>query len=59
MISMTSTRTQYRQKRIQLIKDSIALLLDMLTMEKKELEKIHISKFKKIKKEILAMEKVF
>jgi len=50
---MTSTRTQYRQKRKQLIIECITLLAKMLTMKDKDLEKIHISKFKKLKKEIM------
>jgi len=36
---MTSIRTQYRLKRVELIKDCIMLLVNMLTLEKKELEK--------------------
>jgi len=47
---MTSTRTQYRQKRVELIKDCIMLLVNMLTMEKKELEKIPTPYFNQVKK---------
>jgi hypothetical protein len=47
---MTSTRTLYRQKRIELIKEIIMLLLNMLTLEKKELEKIPLPKLKQVKK---------
>ena len=47
---MTSIRTQYRQKRVELIKDCIMLLVNMLTLEKKELEKIPLPFFKNVKK---------
>jgi len=50
---MTSIRTQYRQKRKELIIECITLLAKMLTMKDKDLEKIHISKFKKMEREIL------
>lgn len=52
---MVSTRTLYRQnrqKRKQLIIECIILLAKMLTLKDKDLEKIHISKFKKLKNEI-------
>lgn len=49
---MTSTRTEYRLKRQQLIKDSIMLLMDMLTLEKKELEKIPTPFFNQLKKSL-------
>lgn len=49
---MVSVRTQYRQKRIQLIKECIILLLDMLTLEKQQLETIKLPFFKKLKKTI-------
>jgi len=49
---MVSTRTQYRQKRKELIIECITLLARMLTLKDKELEKIHISKFKKLKKSL-------
>jgi hypothetical protein len=47
---MTSTRTKYRQKRVELIKECIMLLVNMLTLEKKELEKIPTPFFKQIQK---------
>lgn len=47
---MTSIRTQYRQKRKDLIIECITLLARMLTMKDKDLEKIHISKFKNLRK---------
>jgi hypothetical protein len=47
---MVSTRTKYRQKRIELIKECIMILTDMLTWEKKELEKIPLPFFKMMKK---------
>jgi len=47
---MTSTRTEYRQKRIELIKENILLLCDMLTMNKQDLEKISLVSFKKLSK---------
>jgi hypothetical protein len=47
---MVSTRTKYRQKRIELIKECIMILADMLTWEKKKLEKILLPFFKKMKK---------
>jgi hypothetical protein len=37
-------------KRVELIKDCIMLLVNMLTMEKKELEKIPTPYFKQLKK---------
>jgi len=46
---MVSVRTQYRQKRIESIKECIMLLANMLTLEKKELEKIPLPFFKRIK----------
>jgi len=47
---MTSVRTQYRNKRIELIKENILLLSDMLTMNKQDLEKISLVSFKKLSK---------
>jgi hypothetical protein len=49
---MTSTRTQYRQKRKDLIIECITLLARMLTLKDKDLEKIHISKFKNLRKQL-------
>ena len=49
---MTSIRTEYRQKRTALLKESILLLLDMLTLDKQELEKVHLTFFKNLKKAI-------
>ena len=49
---MPSTRTQYRQKRVQLIKDCILLLTDMLTLDKQQLEATKLPFFKKLKKTI-------
>jgi hypothetical protein len=45
---MTSSRSVYRQKRIDLIKDSIGLLCDMLIMNKQDLEKISLISFKNL-----------
>jgi len=47
-----STRTEYRQKRVQLIRECNNLLLDMLTLKKKDLEQIPLPFFKNLKKEI-------
>jgi putative protein kinase ArgK-like GTPase of G3E family len=47
---MTSVRTTYRNKRIELIKENILLLSDMLTMNKQDLEKISLVSFKKLSK---------
>lgn len=47
-----STRTQYRQKRIQLVKDSITLLVELLTLEKRYIESIKLPFFKKLKSSI-------
>ena len=47
---MTSIRTTYRNKRIELIKENILLLCDILTMNKQDLEKISLVSFKKLNK---------
>ncbi len=49
---MPSVRTEYRRKRVSLVKDCIVLLLDMLSMEKQTLEKVKLPFFKKLKKTI-------
>ena len=54
---MTSIRTQYRNKRIDLIKDNILLLCDMLTMNKQDIEKISLVNFKKLSKLLLRQDK--
>jgi hypothetical protein len=47
---MTSVRTQYRNKRIELIRENILLLCDMLTMNKQDIEKISLISYKKLSK---------
>ena len=47
-----SSRTEYRKKRVQLIKECIALLIEMLTWSKQDQEKIHLPFFKKLKRSI-------
>jgi hypothetical protein len=47
---MTSVRTQYRNKRIELVRENILLLCDMLIMNKQDLEKISLISFKKLSK---------
>jgi|YelNatPaOPRAMG01_1025707.scaffolds.fasta_scaffold45266_2 hypothetical protein len=47
---MTSTRTIYRQRRIELIKEIINLLLNMLLLPKQELEDIPLPLLKRVKK---------
>jgi hypothetical protein len=54
---MVSTRTKYRQKRIELIKECIMILADMLTWEKKELEKIPLPKLKQMKNWLITNKK--
>jgi hypothetical protein len=49
---MTSIRTQYRQKRKELIIECITLLAKMLTLKDKDLEKTHISKFKALERQL-------
>jgi hypothetical protein len=51
-MKMVSIRTQYRQKRIELIKECIMLLVDMLTLDKQQLEATKLPFFKKLKKTI-------
>ena len=50
MLEMTSTRTIYRQRRIELIKEIINLLLNMLLLPKQELEDIPLPLLKRVKK---------
>jgi hypothetical protein len=45
---MTSVRTQYRNKRIELIRENILLLCDMLTMNKQDLERIPLVSLKNL-----------
>ena len=47
---MTSIRTEYRNKRIELIKENIMLLCNMLLMDKQQLEKIPLISYKKLSK---------
>lgn len=54
---MVSVRTKYRQKRIELITDSIKDLANLLLLNKKSLERIHIKYFKSVKKAIEEMVK--
>lgn len=49
---MVSIRTQYRQKRVELIRQILNLFLDMLLLNKKELETIPLPFFKKLKKTV-------
>jgi len=44
-----SIRTEYRRKRIKIIKDCILLLIEMLLLPLSKLEKIPLVFFKKIK----------
>ena len=54
---MTSSRSIYRQKRIDLIKDSISLLCDMLLMTHEQREQIPLSNFKLLNKLLLRQDK--
>jgi hypothetical protein len=45
---MTSTRTEYRVKRIELIGQMIIKLAHILTLEKRQIEKIKLPLLKKI-----------
>ncbi|MFH1106209.1 MAG: hypothetical protein V1731_03325 [Candidatus Aenigmatarchaeota archaeon] len=47
---MTSSRTLYREKRVELIKECIGLLVGLLTIEKKDLERIPLPTLKNVKK---------
>jgi hypothetical protein len=47
-----SSRTNYRKKRLELIKECIYELIDLSYLSKKDLEKIHLKFFKKLKKTI-------
>lgn len=58
---VVSSRTTYRLKRIQYIREIVVLLLDMMLLDKKELEKVPIPFFKKLKKavELRQFEKIY
>jgi hypothetical protein len=45
---MTSTRTEYRAKRIELIGQMIMKLAHVLTLEKRQIEKIKLPLLKKV-----------
>jgi hypothetical protein len=47
-----SSRTQYRKLRRQLLKDCITELINLLDLKEKDLEKIKIPFFKKLRKAI-------
>lgn len=49
---MVSTRTIYRRKRVEIIKEIVLILISLLTLEKQQLEIIPLVFFKRIKKEI-------
>jgi len=45
---MTSIRTEYRNKRIELVKENIMLLCNMLLMDKQQLEQIPLVSLKNL-----------
>ena len=45
-----STRTIYYQKRVEVLKDCIMFLIDLLMLPKKDLEKYSLVDFKKLSK---------
>ena len=47
---MSSTRTIYYNKRVEIIKECILLLIDLLMLSKKDLEKYSLVDFKKLSK---------
>jgi hypothetical protein len=49
---MVSIRTAYREKRKEMLKECIILLIDMLGIEKQALEKVKLPFFKRLKKTI-------
>jgi len=52
---MSSIQTEYRKKRIALVKGMLLLLIDLAQLKKKELEKIPLPKLKQIAREIEAL----
>jgi len=49
---MPSIQTEYRRKRLVLVKEMMISLIDLTQLKKKELEKIPLPKMKQITKEI-------
>ena len=47
-----SVRTEYRERRVKLIRSTIALLIEMLLIPKQKLEKIPLSFFKNLKNSV-------
>lgn len=49
---MSSIQTEYRKKRIDLVKGMLLSLIDLTQLKKKELEKIPLPKLKQLSREI-------
>ena len=54
---MTSIRTEYRNKRIELVKENIMLLCNMLLMDKQQLEQIPLVSLKNLNKLLKRVDK--
>lgn len=45
---MVSTRTKYRNKKIEILKESINMIVELLLMEKRELETANMCHYKQV-----------
>jgi len=55
---MVSTRTINRQRKVKLLRESSNGILDLLLMEHKQRDRVNMSYFKKLKKQVEEMKEM-